>query len=107
MMTTGWRKKRFPTFPLPSSPERSSSAGELMAPPHTTTVFAFTVSVTPVGRSVSGSSSTASTPPTRRPPTSTRRTEALAWTVSPFSTASGMSVTSIDCLASSGQPSPQ
>ena len=105
---TGCTQVRRPTRPSASRPERSRSPGVLMAPPLTTVTFGLTTTLTPVGWFFAGSSTSARTrvtlpaaPLDRCGPTCWRRGSR------PCSTASGSTVTGIDCLASIGQPMPQ
>ena len=58
---TGCSIVRLPTRPPGFTPERSSRAGELIAPQLTTTTPALTRIATPVGRFVAGSIATAET----------------------------------------------
>ena len=105
--TTGCRKVRAPRRRWGSGAfERNSSAGELMAPPATTTCRA----VMRVRRADAAAplscTGTASRPRTVRPSMSRRSTRACTSSVAPRSSAVGIVVTSIDCLALVGQPMP-
>ena len=105
---TGCRKVRRPIRPWGSgAPERSSSAGVPMAPPASTTWRASTRSRRPLGRMPPRSRAAQSTAVTPSPVISRRSARHRVSSVAPRSNAAGMVVTSIDCLASTGQPRPQ
>ena len=112
-VVTGQRIQRL--VPLPSgrwqlagTPERISTAGELMAPPESTKCRAVMVV-----RTASAATAPLSCTPTQRSactlPEARSSFSARVCTssVAPLSSAAGMVVTSMDCLALVGQPMPQ
>ena len=106
-ITTGCKKVRVPRWPCGSGAfERSSTAGELMAPPASTKCRATMVvcavpRVAPLGCTATQRRAWA------LPPLITNCSARVSTnSVAPLSRAAGMVVTSIDCLALVGQPKP-
>ncbi len=86
---------------------RSSSAGEPIAPAAATNARARTVIRRAVGWTPRASIATQASAATRSPSSVNACARARVTSVAPRSSAAGMVVTSIDCLALVGQPMPQ